>query len=152
MRLPNKRHKNSFFYRFIDGGTPLLPITPLGFAALTKRSDSKNPLSQEGFEPLPKPPFTDHPTLLAKRASNHSPNLSPIVGKRLKLGFCRNRKTLLCFGIAGHAMSFLSATAMKTCDGVLSAGAMKTCDDFLSAGALKDYEQFHDQQDIGRAS
>ena len=29
--------------------------------------------------------FTDYPTLLAKRASNHSSNFSPIVGKTLNL-------------------------------------------------------------------
>ena len=28
--------------------------------------------------------FTDQPTFLARKASNHSPNLSPIIGKRLK--------------------------------------------------------------------
>ena len=36
--------------------------------------------------------FFDLPTLLAKRASNHSPNLSPIPGKRLKQ---KSRKTLI---------------------------------------------------------
>ena len=35
----------------------------------------------QGFYPAPI--FTDHPTLLAKRASDHSPNPSPIFGKGL---------------------------------------------------------------------
>ena len=34
--------------------------------------------------------FTDHPTLLAKRASNHPPNLPPIIGRRLNRSSCRS--------------------------------------------------------------
>ena len=34
-------------------------------------------------EKEPKKTFTDYPTLLAKRTSNHSSNFSPIVGKTL---------------------------------------------------------------------
>ena len=42
----------------------------------------------QGFYPAPI--FTDHPTLLAKRASNHPPNLPPIIGRRLNRSSCRS--------------------------------------------------------------
>ena len=39
---------------------------------------------------MPRTPFTDHPTLFAKRASDHSPNPSPISGKGLNRSSCRS--------------------------------------------------------------
>ena len=65
------------------------PLSPFPFSPLRPR---RFPLRIEKSRFVGKPsyPFFDLPTLLAKRASNHSLNLSPIFGKRLNRSSCRS--------------------------------------------------------------
>ena len=70
MRLPNKKRKNTHFYFYLAEKS----LQTLNYFSWQEvLSQLTHPSCLRGVPTPIKPLFTDHPTLLAKRASNHSP-------------------------------------------------------------------------------